>query len=220
MKFDDPGKDLGSVKPRVVYVIDDDKDLRRSLHFLLATRQICVSPFASGTDFLSTLDVLKPAPIILDIRMPRIDGTQVLAELAERQNNWPVIVLTGHGEIGLAVQSLKAGAIDFLEKPVSEEILFHSIDAAFSLLAKQAYADEESNEAVRRLASLTSREAEVLDLLCRGRSNKQVAFDLSLSPRTVEMHRANAFRHLNVRTLIEAAAVRNQVPPDRDIAKD
>ncbi len=218
MAFHDLGRNLDTIVPRVVYVIDDDNDLRRSLHFLLATRQICVSPFASGIDFLSSLDVLQPAPIILDIRMPRVDGTQVLAELAARQNSWPVVVLTGHGEIGIAVQSLKAGAIDFLEKPVSEDVLFKSIDAAFARLADQAEAVAEADRAVQRLASLTSREAEVLDLLCRGRSNKQVAFDLSLSPRTVEMHRANAFRHLNVRTLIEAAAVRNQVPAQRDLA--
>lgn len=193
---------------QIVYVIDDDGDLRRSLHFLLHTRGICVSPYASGAQFLREFDTLKAAPIILDLRMPDMDGTQVLRQLAARDNKWPVIMLSGHGEIGTAVQSLKYGAIDFLEKPAPAKTLLAAIDAAFEKLAHEAVGDDRRAEAEQRLSLLTPREREVLDHLCKGRSNKQVAFDLAISPRTVEMHRANALRQLNVRSLVEAATLR------------
>ena len=198
-----------SLPDRVVYVIDDDGDLRRSLHFLLETRGMRVSPYSSGVQFLREVDALKPAPILLDVRMPLVDGTQVLEELTSRGILWPVIMLSGHGEVGLAVQALKSGAIDFLEKPASAKNLLGAIDAAFAHLALQVVAEGSRNEAAERLGQLTPREVEVLGHLCEGRSNKQVAFDLSISPRTVEMHRANALRQLNVRSLVEAAAVRS-----------
>jgi two-component system response regulator FixJ len=192
----------------IVYVIDDDGDLRRSLHFLLQTRDICVSPYVSGVQFLNELDTLKAAPIILDLRMPDMDGTQVLRQLAARDNKWPVIMLSGHGEIGVAVQSLKNGAIDFLEKPVPAKELLAAIDVAFEKLRHEAVGDDRREQAAQRVSLLTPREGEVLDHLCEGRTNKQVAFDLSISPRTVEMHRANALRQLKVRSLVEAAALR------------
>jgi two-component system response regulator FixJ len=193
---------------RVIYVIDDDGDLRRSLHFLLETRGISVSPYASGVQFLREVDALKAAPILLDVRMPQMDGTEVLEQLADRGISWPVIMLSGHGDIGVAVQALKSGAIDFLEKPASAKDMLNAIDAAFGKMAEHAAAHDARAEAAQRLDQLTPREVEVLAHLCEGRSNKQVAFDLSISPRTVEMHRANALRQLNVRSLVEAAAVR------------
>jgi two-component system response regulator FixJ len=208
MRLEEPRTEHRFAPGQIVCVIDDDGDLRRSLHFLLGTRDICVSPYPSGVQFLRELDSLKPAPILLDIRMPEMDGTQVLHELASRGISWPVIMLSGHGEIGLAVQSLKAGAIDFLEKPVSAKELLGAIETAFQHLAKRVAAQDTRGDAAGRLDQLTPREVEVLDLLCEGRSNKQVAFTLSISPRTVEMHRANALRQLNVRSLVEAAAVR------------
>jgi two-component system response regulator FixJ len=139
--------------------------------------------------------------------MPHVDGTQVLAQLAQRKNKWPVIVLTGHGEVGLAVSSLKLGADDFLEKPVKSENLLLALDAAFGRLATQLAADDRQAVVQQKLAALTAREYEIVSRLSAGGSNKQVAFDLSISARTVEMHRANAFRHLQVRTLVEASAL-------------
>ena len=194
---------------RVVYVIDDDSDLRRSLHFLLETRGICVSPFASGIEFLSEVPHLAPAPILLDIRMPRMDGTQVLSELAERKIAWPVVVISGHGDVATAVASLKLGAVDFLEKPMPAGSLLESIESAFGKLAKVSDSESIRRNATERFSSLTPREANVIKLLCDGRSNKQVAFDLAISPRTVEMHRANALRQLGVRTVVEAVSLRN-----------
>lgn len=198
---------LATALHREIYVVDDDSDLRQSLQFLLKSHQIQVKPFSGGMEFLSKLDALRPAPILLDIRMPDTDGTQVLAQLAERKNKWPVIVLTGHGEVGLAVSSLKLGADDFLEKPVESERLLLALEAAFGRLAAQLAADDRQAVVQQKLAALTAREYEVVSRLSAGSSNKQVAFELSLSARTVEMHRANGFRHLEVRTLVEAAAV-------------
>lgn len=194
---------------RVVYVVDDDRDLRRSLHFLLGTRGVGVSPFADGRQFLGELSSLKPAPIILDLRMPQMDGIQVLHEIVSRQVKWPVIIVSGHGEVGVAVEALKLGASDFLEKPVSSTHLLQVIEVAFEELAREAAIESSRNEAVELLAALTPRELEVLRLLSLGRSNKQVAYDLSISPRTVEMHRANALRQLNVRTLVEAMTIQS-----------
>lgn len=208
MQMEGPRASSGDGGTGVVYVVDDDDELRRSLHFMLKTAHISVTPFASGTQFLRELDALQPAPIVLDIRMPAMGGTEVLAELAARQNKWPVIVLTGHGEIAVAVQSLKLGAVDFLEKPAIPTDLINSIYAAFERLAGQVETGVCRQQAAERIASLTPRQAEILHQLCRGRSTKQIAFDLSISPRTVEMHRASALRHLKVRTVTEAAVIR------------
>lgn len=193
----------------IVYVVDDDGELRRSLHFLLETHNFYVSPFASGIEFIGHVQNLRAAPIILDLRMPQMDGIQVLSELARRQIKWPVIVLSGHGEVAVAVQSLKLGAIDFLEKPASAADLLSAIERAFQQLTSDSADDNRRERAAARMAVLTRRELEVLDHLCQGRSNKQVAFDLSISPRTVEMHRANALRQLNLRSLVEVAELRS-----------
>lgn len=199
---------------RTVYVIDDDQDLRHSLQVLLSTRQISVVAFGSGLEFLDDVSSLLPAPIILDVRMPQMDGIQILRELDARQVDWPTIMLTGHGEIRVAVDALKAGAVDFLEKPVSSEVLMTALEIAFDLVAKQDGMEAMTEMAATPFACLTPREREVLDQLCTGRSNKQAAYILSLSPRTVEMHRANALRRLKVRTLVEAAALRNPLKPN------
>lgn len=195
------------VPPRSAYVVDDDSDLRASLQFLLGSRQIGVMPFASGLEFLSQVSTLRPAPILLDVRMRHMDGMEVLKRLSQVQNKWPVIVITGHGDIGLAVNALKLGAHDFLEKPVRIETLMIAIDSAFDRLAGQIAFEVRCADVRQRVAMLTAREFEVTSRLSAGSSNKQVAFELSISPRTVEMHRANAFRHLKVRTLVEAAAL-------------
>lgn len=193
---------------RKVYVIDDDSDLRNSLGFLLETMGIGVIAYECGIQFLQELEQLAPAPIVLDLRMPEMDGTQILAELGKRENAWPVIMLTGHGEVGVAVQAIKAGAIDFLEKPVNDSILLAAIEDAFEKLAAHTTLKTSQESAAARLALLTKREREVLDNLCEGRSNREVAEIMKLSPRTVEMHRANALRQLKVKSLIEVASLK------------
>ena len=216
MRPDVPSPAAGISQSRIVYVVDDDGDLRRSLHFFLETTGICVSAFASGAQFLAEIDTLEPAPIILDVRMSGIDGLEVLARLRAGGIEWPVVMLSAHGDVAVAVQSLKSGAIDFLQKPVRTSILHDSVVRAFEQLDVQATSSDVRKRARESLASLTPREAEVIAHLCEGQPNKQVAFTLSISPRTVEMHRANALRQLGVRSLVEVLALRaaaSDAPP-------
>ena len=190
-----------------VYVIDDDLDLRSSLQFLLSTWGITVAAFADAPAFLKSVADLAPAPVILDVRMPSVDGMQLFSELIERNIDWPVIFLTGHGELAVAVSALKLGAVDFLEKPVAAADLQICLDRAFDKLKRDQIVAAGKMAAKATWGLLTAREKEVLNGLSQGLSNKQVAFNLALSTRTVEMHRANALRRLRVRSLAEVVTI-------------
>lgn len=194
---------------RPVYVIDDDADLRRSLHFLLATRRADVGSFRNAIDFLGAVDGLTPSPMIVDVRMRKMNGLQLIAELTRRNVTWPAIFLSGHGDISIAVQALKLGASDFLEKPVVAKELETCIARAFEQLDSQTSEMETQAQASRTWALLTPRESAVLNHLCDGCSNKEVAFSLGISPRTVEMHRAKALRQLRAKNLPEAIKIRS-----------
>jgi len=194
---------------RPIYVIDDDADLRRSLHFLLETRQAVVTSFPRAADFLKVVDTLAPSPLIVDVRMPNMDGLELIAELTSRSITWPAIFLSGHGDVTVAVRALKLGAADFLEKPVVAADLDACLERAFETVDSQASASELRGQASRLWALLTPRESSVLLHLCEGHSNKQVAFVLGISPRTVEMHRANALRQLKVKSLPDVIRLKN-----------
>ena len=186
-----------------VYVIDDDREVRRSLHFLLSTADIVSWPYRSASDFLESLENLLPAPILLDIRMPKIDGIQLMSVLRDRAIKWPVIILTAHGEIQIAVQAMKLGAIEFLEKPFEFDALETCLQTAFTRLASATNIDAIQSSARCRFDLLSPREHDVATLLMQGMSNKVAAHRLSLSVRTIEMHRANALAKLNVKSLAE-----------------
>jgi two-component system response regulator FixJ len=198
--------DLGGspLTQKNVYVVDDDRDVRRSLSFMLGTAELASRPFASGTDFLESLDDLKPGCILLDIRMPQVDGFHVMAELARRHIEWPVIVMTGHGEVSVAVRAMKLGAVDFIEKPFEEAVLLSSLDRAFVLLKDRGETAQRKQLAQERVNALTAREKEVLRGLMAGMANKLLARELDISLRTVEMHRANMMDRLGVNSLAEA----------------
>jgi two-component system response regulator FixJ len=193
-----------SLKSHYVYVVDDDRDVRLSLSFMLSASAIKTYPFGSGIDFLEALADLEPGCILLDIRMPQMDGFQVMTELAERRVDWPVIVMTGHGEVPSAVRAMKLGAVDFIEKPFSEETLLASFDQAFALLEERGVASRRRREASDRADSLSTREREVLRHLLAGHSNKDIARALGISLRTVEMHRSNMMDRLGAASLAEA----------------
>ena len=142
--------------------------------------------------------------MLLDIRMPDMDGFQVMAELASRGIDWPVVVMTGHGEVPVAVRAMKAGAVDFLEKPFEEDVLLGSLERAFGLLKERGQKAERRRSAESRIGVLTSREREVLRGLMAGLPNKALARRLDISLRTVEMHRANMMERLHVGSLAEA----------------
>jgi two-component system response regulator FixJ len=187
-----------------VYVVDDDRDVRRSLSFMLGASDVRSHPFGSGEDFLDAIPDLQPGCILLDLRMPQMDGFHVMTELAKREIDWPVIVMTGHGEVPVAVRAMKLGAIDFIEKPFSEEALLASFGNAFLLLDEREANSKRRREARERVTQLTARETDVLRGLLAGESNKQLAQRLGISLRTVEMHRGNMMERLEVASLAEA----------------
>ena len=188
-------------------MVDDDRDVRCSISFMLNAAELRSRPFASGTDFLDSLDDLDPGCILLDVRMPEVDGFQVMAELARERVNWPVIVMTGHGEVPVAVRAMKLGAVDFIEKPFDEELLMGSLERAFALLKERDDSAERRRRGEERLAILTPRERQILQGLMAGLSNKLLARRLDISLRTVEMHRANMMDRLKVGSLAEALTI-------------
>lgn len=198
-----------------VYVVDDSAEMRRSLHKLFGAMGLNAFPFRSGGDFLDRLDDLKPGPILVDIRMPDIDGLELMGELRRRANAWPVIVITGHGEVPLAVRAMRLGAIEFLSKPFEMEALEGALDMAFDALEDTVAQQQERSAALSRLASLTQREREIVDRLVAGLSNKEIARMLDLSVRTVEMHRANAMRKLQVGNAVGLVSLMATVGSDR-----
>lgn len=192
---------------RFVYVVDDDRDVRRSLSFMLGASDIRSYPFGSGEDFLEAVPTLQPGCVLLDLRMPHMDGFDVMRELGQKDVDWPVIVMTGHGEVPVAVRAMKLGAVDFIEKPFSEEALLACFATAFALLDEREASGRRRREARERVAQLTSRERDILEGLLAGEANKQLAARLGISLRTVEMHRGNMMDRLGCASLAEALAL-------------
>jgi two-component system, LuxR family, response regulator FixJ len=174
-----------------VHVIDDDEALRDSLTFLLRTAGLDVRSYPSATAFLEALPEANLSCVITDVRMPGMSGIDLLRRLRERKISVPVIVITGHGDIPLAVEAMRIGAVDFLEKPFDDEVLIASVKTALRQKEGEAKRHGERAEIEGRLAALSNRERDVLGGLVAGRANKQIAFDLGISPRTVEIYRAN-----------------------------
>ena len=186
-----------------VHVIDDDDAVRDSLEFLLRTAKIEVRTYDSATAFLNTVADGAAGCIVTDVRMPGVSGVDLLRQLKARGSTMPVIVITGHGDIQLAVEAMKIGAADFLEKPFDDEVLLASVKAALGRLEKDAQRDTERAELNNRLATLSTREREVLEGLVAGKANKVIAFDLGISPRTVEIYRAHVMTKMNAGSLSE-----------------
>ena len=196
------GSSMGERYP--TYVVDDDVHIRSSLSVLLEVSAMPARAFASGDAFLEELDGLAPGCILLDIRMPGVDGLAVLRDLHARGTDWPVIVMTGHGEVGTAVSAMKLGAIEFLEKPFGENELLDALGRAAEMLRSNQDDAALRNDAVARVRALSARETQMLQALLNGLSNKQIADLLGISIRTVEMHRASLMRKLQARSLADA----------------
>ena len=184
-----------------VHVIDDDEALRNSLTFLLRTARLDVLSYPSATAFLEALPEANLSCVITDVRMPGMSGIDLLRRLRERKISVPVIVITGHGDIPLAVEAMRIGAIDFLEKPFDDEVLIASVKTALRQKEGEAKRHGERAEIEGRLAALSNRERDVLGGLVAGRANKQIAFDLGISPRTVEIYRANLMSKMQAGSL-------------------
>jgi len=195
---------MASEKPaaqRVVHIIDDDEALRESLAFLLRTAELEVKSFDSAKAFFDALPDPSLACVITDVRMPNVSGIELLRRLKELKVGVPVIVITGHGDIALAVEAMKIGAIDFFEKPFNDDLLLASVRAALRDQAGQTKRYAERAEIENHLATLSAREKDVLAGLIEGRANKQIAFELGISPRTVEIYRANLMNKMQADSL-------------------
>jgi two-component system response regulator FixJ len=186
---------------RAVHVIDDDEGLRESLEFLLRTVELEVRSFDSAKAFLGALPDTALGCVITDIRMPDMSGIELLQRLKELKIGVPVIVITGHGDIALAVEAMKIGATDFFEKPFGDDLLVASVRAALQNQEDQAKRDAKRAEIEHRISTLSPRERDVLSGLINGRANKQIAFDLGISPRTVEIYRANLMSKIQADSL-------------------
>jgi two-component system, LuxR family, response regulator FixJ len=186
---------------RAVHIIDDDQAIRDSLAFLLRSAQLEVRSFDSAKTFLDTLPNASVGCVITDIRMPDMSGIDLLRRLKELKVGVPVIVITGHGDIALAVEAMKIGATDFFEKPFNDDQLVASVRAALQQQQDQTKRGAERAEIEHRISTLSAREKDVLAGLIDGRANKQIAFDLGISPRTVEIYRANLMNKMRAESL-------------------
>jgi two-component system response regulator FixJ len=188
-------------EPRA-HVIDDDADARDSLAFLLSTADVPASTYASAADFLAVAADVSGV-VVTDVRMPQMNGLELVRRLAELKVSLPVIVMTGHGDVPLAVEAMKAGVVDFIEKPYDDEAMLQAIHAALSRQTRQAEADGDRADFLARIAALSPRERQVLDGLVAGKANKVIANDLDISPRTVEIYRAHVMSKTGARSLSE-----------------
>ncbi|GGD55504.1 response regulator [Erythrobacter arachoides] len=186
---------------QIVYVIDDDESARHSLEFLLDVTGIRVRSFASADAFLKASPALAGACVVTDVRMPGTSGVELTERLKQRDVPVPVIVITGHADVPLAIQAMKAGASDFIEKPFDDVTILSSIRKVLAEKAGDEQLHSERNEVVHRIGLLSAREHEVVDGLVAGKANKVIAFDLDISPRTVEVYRANAMMKMQAKTL-------------------
>lgn len=195
-----------SDKP-LIHVIDDEESVRRGAKFFLSASGYAVRAWPSGISFLKEVRHTEAGCILLDIRMPEMDGIEVQQQLSARGVTMPVIVLTGHGDVSVAVKAMKAGAVDFLEKPFDTDALLDAINRAFDRITAGKDISARAAEAGVVLGILSAREREVLERLAQGLPNKTIAFDLSISCRTVEVHRANIMAKLHARSLSEALRI-------------
>jgi two-component system, LuxR family, response regulator FixJ len=188
-------------KDPIVYVIDDDDSARHSLEFLLDVAGIRVRSFGSADAFLQSSPALTGACVVTDVRMPGTSGVELAEKLKQRDAAVPVIVITGHADVPLAIQAMKAGAADFIEKPFDDEVILSAIRKASAEKSEGDQLQAERNVVLERIGSLSAREREVVDGLVAGKANKVIAFDLEISPRTVEVYRANAMMKMQAKTL-------------------
>ena len=189
---------------RVIHIVDDEDAIRRSASFMLKTSGFDVVTYPSGVAFLKEIDRNTLGCVLLDVRMPEMDGLEVQQALLDRGIAMPIIVLTGHGDVTIAVRAMKGGAVDFIEKPFEKATLLEAIAAAFERISNNSNSAQRAQAAKVMLAKLTPREQEVLKGLVQGLPNKTIAYDLDISPRTVEVHRANLMSKLGARSLSEA----------------
>ena len=184
-----------------VFIIDDDQEVRQALALLCESVGLTTECHPSADAYLATFDPERPGCLVLDVRMPGMSGLELQARLAAERLHPPVIIITGHGDVPMAVRAVQAGAVDFLEKPFNDQALLDSVHRALEIDARQRGQARQLDEIRRRLASLTPREREVMHLVVAGLRNKMIAAELEVSQSTVEAHRARVMEKMGARTL-------------------
>ena len=192
--------------PQVVHVVDDDESARESLAFLLESADFEVESYASAPAFLEALPTAKPGVIITDVRMPEMSGQDLVARLSALKVRMPIVMITGHGDIPMAVEAMRSGVADFLEKPFSESRMLDALRRAFDLVEAPSAVSDDQAAIHKRIETLSERERQVLDGVVAGHANKVIARDLGISPRTVEIYRAKLMTKMQADNL--AALVR------------
>jgi two-component system response regulator FixJ len=185
----------------IVHVIDDDDAVRESLEFLLRSAKISVKTYESAVAFLAVQPPINVGCIVTDVRMPEMSGVDLLRRLHDAKSSMPVIIITGHGDIPLAVEAMKLGAVDFIEKPFDDDVLLAAIRTSLGKSTDDNKRTLERAEINDKLAALSNRERQVLEGLVGGQQNKTIAYDLGISPRTVEIYRANLMTKMNAASL-------------------
>jgi two-component system response regulator FixJ len=199
-----------------VHVVDDEEPVRKSLAFLLATAGFTVRLHESATAFLAVAASIRDACLVTDLRMPDMSGVDLLRKLQPRKNRLPAIVITGHGDVPMAVEAMKAGALDFIEKPFEDEVLIEAIKRAAATLNAAPDARDDLSAIHARLTLLTDRERQVLSGVVAGLPNKSIAYDLDISPRTVEVHRASVMSKMQAKSLPELVRMVLAADQNRD----
>lgn len=185
----------------LVIIVDDDDAVRESLTLLLEAEGLPTRAYSSGRDLLATDELPQRGCLVIDVRMPDIDGLELQVQLLEKGVTLPVIIMTGHGDVPIAVQAMKKGAVDFIEKPFVDEVMLGSIRQALARSQRNQSGSEINAEIRQKIDQLTAREREVLDRLVVGRPNKVIAYELGISPRTVEIHRARVMEKMQAHSL-------------------
>ena len=191
-----------------VFIVDDDEAVRDSMSMLLETVNLPHSCFASATDFFEQYDETQRGCLVLDIRMPGMNGLELQEKLKACDALLPIIYITGHGDVPMAVEAMRKGALDFMRKPIQEQELLDRIEQAFNYEAGIRNDWHDQHSLKEKLAILTSREKQVFERVVEGQANKSIAFDLSISERTVEVHRSHVMKKLEVRTLAELVRIK------------
>lgn len=203
-----------------VFIVDDDPAMRDSLGFLIGSVGRRVETYASGEDFLEAYDQERPGCIVLDVRMPGLSGLELMERMKEDRFAPPVVLITGHGDIPMAVRALKAGAFDFIEKPFSDQVLLERIQQALQLDGVERATERDRTDIERRASRLTARETQVFELVVAGKPNKVVASDLGLSQKTVEVHRAHVMEKMRAESfadLVKMAVLLDVTGPPQSI---
>lgn len=191
----------------IVHLIDDDEAIRTSLSFVLEMHDLPARTYASAQEFLQVADTVEGGCIVTDVRMPEMSGLELVRRLKDRGVDLPVIVITGHGDVPLAVEAMRAGVIDFIEKPFDDEVLMKSIRLALDTRAESELQTQERKRFEEMLATLSGREKDVLRGVIAGKMNKVIAFELGISPRTVEVYRANVMSKTQANGLSELVRI-------------